>query len=201
MLVGGPPDMAAEDEQYEVYRQVVEGMAPRPVTIRTFDIDERQLARPLVDAALDARWFPEHERAGHAGLRGIRFGLAQPAIFKTQLRALMRAAAHGSLRILFPFVSSVQEVRAARVLLAEAQAELAARGIPTGPVPVGIMIEVPSAAFTASLLAREVDFFTIGTNVLINSRLPVDQPDERVSDRYEPLHPAVLRLIRQVRRG
>src|SRR3954471_8927069 len=99
-------------------------MTPRPVTIRTFDIDERQLARPLVDAVLDARWFPEHERAGHAGLRGIRFGLEQPAIFKTQLRALIRAAAHGSLRILFPFVSSVQEVRAARVLIAEVKHEL-----------------------------------------------------------------------------
>src|SRR5687768_7778855 len=144
MLVGGPPDMAAEDEQFHVYRQLVERMAPRPVTIRTFDIDERQLARPLVDAALDARWFPEHERVGHAGLSGIRFGLAQPAIFKTQLRAVLRAAAHGSVRILFPFVSSVQEVRSERALLAEARAELQGRGINVPTVPIGIMIEVPS---------------------------------------------------------
>src|SRR5919106_437219 len=134
MLGGGAPRNGGGEEEDPVHPQLVERMAPRPVTIRTFDIDEKQLARPLVDAALDARWFPEHDRIGHAGLRGIRFGLAQPAIFKTQLRAILRAAAHGSVRIMFPFVSSVHEVREAKALLAEGRAELAARGIETPPV-------------------------------------------------------------------
>ena len=201
MLAGAPPDLPTEDEQYGTYRRIIEGMAPRPVTIRTFDIDARQLARPLGESALDPPPPADHARAGHAGLRGIRFGLAQPALFKTQLRALLRASSHGALRIMFPFVSSVEEVRRARALLDEARREVEAAHGAVPPVPVGVMIEVPSAAITAYLLADEADFFTVGTNDLIQYVLAVDRTDDRVSARYEPLHPAVLRLLRQVRRA
>jgi phosphotransferase system enzyme I (PtsI) len=190
-----------EDQQYEVYRGMLEGMAPAPVTVRTFDVDEDQLALRSADPALGGSWIAEEERGSRQGLRGLRLSLTRPELFSTQLRALLRAARHGSLRIMFPFVSGVEQVRGARRLVQQAAADLAARGEPVPPVPIGVMIEIPAAAYTADLLAREVDFFTIGTNDLIQYCLALDRADERVSRLYQPLHPAILRVVLMVRRA
>ena len=187
-LVVGRTTMPDEDEQYAAYRKVVEAFAGKPVVIRTFDIGGDKL--PIGGYPTEAN--------PYLGWRAIRMCLDQPELFKTQLRALLRAANHGDVRILLPLVVTLAEVREARQLLNDARAELKQRGVAFKEfIPLGVMIETPAAAIAADTFVNETSFFSIGTNDLVQYTLAVDRGNANLAARFTALHPAVLRLIRR----
>jgi phosphotransferase system enzyme I (PtsI) len=187
LFMGRQGDMPDEEEQYQAYRRAIDGMQGLPVTIRTLDVGAD---KPLDDL---------HRDAAHLnpalGLRAIRWSLAEPEMFRTQLRAILRAAAHGRVNLLIPMIAHASEIRQTLSLVDFARAELDNRGTPYGEVPVGAMIEIPAAALSLRTFLRYFDFLSIGTNDLIQYTLAIDRADESVAHLYDPCHPAVLRLV------
>jgi phosphotransferase system enzyme I (PtsI) len=184
-LVTGRTSLPGENEQAEYFRRVASAFPDHPVTIRTFDLGGDKLPAG----------FRSHTENPALGLRAIRYCLRQPEMFRAQLRGLLRASVHGSLRLMFPMISGINELRAAKRVLAEVREELRREGQELPPVPVGIMIELPSAAMISDRLAAECDFFSIGTNDLIQYTIGIDRQNKDVAYLYKPLHLAVLRML------
>ena len=189
LFMGRSGKLPNEDEQYLAYRKAIDGMQGLPVTIRTVDIgSDKPLDRPA-GKAFDGNLNPA------LGLRAIRWSLADPPMFLTQLRAILRAAAHGQVNLLVPMLAHGHEIRQTLDLINQARAQLDARGVAYGPVRLGAMIEIPAAALTVPLFLKYFDFLSIGTNDLIQYTLAIDRANESVAHLYDPCHPAVLRLI------
>jgi phosphotransferase system enzyme I (PtsI) len=187
LFMGRRGNLPGEEEQYLAYRRAVEGMQGLPVTIRTVDVGAD---KPLDDSMRDAA----HLNPA-LGLRAIRWSLADPAMFLTQLRAILRAAAHGQVNMLIPMLAHPSEIRQTLSLVDFARAELDNRGTVHGPIKLGAMIEIPAAALTLKIFLKYFDFLSVGTNDLIQYTLAIDRADESVAHLYDPLHPAVLRLV------
>ena len=190
LFMGRGGKVPGEEEQYRAYREALAGMQGMPVTIRTLDIG--------ADKPLDKAQPKDYYLNPALGLRAIRFSLADPDMFRIQLRAILRAAVHGPVQLLFPMLAHVSEIKQTLALVEEASQELRDRNVPQGLVKMGAMIEIPAAALTVRTFLKYFDFLSIGTNDLIQYTLAIDRADEAVSQLYDPFHPAVLRLVAEV---